>query len=230
MRSRLHIWLSAIGLTVLFLPVLASPALAWSQLLNDFDIGGNANCGWAQNKPCLYWNEPAYTSITNYAYLDPSLNQGSYDFTGPVNAAFSDFNNAPAYNPYTYSCGSPGCGSMTYNSGYLGCLVYGGTFPSHGASQYSSRLGGWYAFFSSPVITFNNGWMASWNSSLTWSNNSCSFQADGRKVATHETGHAQGLGHTSYTAVMHQGPENFYTLQTNDCQGLQAIYPGALPY
>jgi len=54
-------------------------------------------------------------------------------------------------------------------------------------------------------------------------------QADGRKVATHETGHLMSLGHTSYTAEMHQGPGNFYSLQSNDIQGLQAIYTGTQP-
>jgi len=53
--------------------------------------------------------------------------------------------------------------------------------------------------------------------------------ADGRKVAGHETGHVSSMGHTSYTALMHQGPENFYLLQSNDVAGLQAIYPGNYP-
>lgn len=48
--------------------------------------------------------------------------------------------------------------------------------------------------------------------------------ADSRYVVTHEFGHLEGLGHTSYAAVMHQGGERFWAPQTNDIQGLQAIY------
>ncbi len=109
--------------------------------------------------------------------------------------------------------------------------MYGQTALNVGSSTYSAKLGGYYAFTSSTAVTFNNSSGSSWNNTLTWWDDGvCAFQADGRKVATHETGHTQSLGHTGNTAVMHQGPENFYTLQADDIAGLQAIYPGALPY
>jgi hypothetical protein len=63
-----------------------------------------------------------------------------------------------------------------------------------------------------------------WNHTLTYD----TYIADSRKVATHELGHVEALGHTGFTAIMHQGAEPFYTPQTNDIQGLKAIY-GAYP-
>ncbi len=63
-----------------------------------------------------------------------------------------------------------------------------------------------------------------WNHSLTYN----TFVADSRKVTTHEMGHVEALGHTGFTAVMHTGAESFYKPQSNDIDGIQAIY-GAYP-
>ncbi|WP_371876287.1 matrixin family metalloprotease, partial [Dictyobacter vulcani] len=60
---------------------------------------------------------------------------------------------------------------------------------------------------------FNSSNEISWNNSLIFS----ATQADGRKVATHETGHMEGLGHTAHDpAVMRQGGVSYYALQTDD--------------
>jgi hypothetical protein len=88
---------------------------------------------------------------------------------------------------------------------------------------------GWYQFIQFAHVVFNN-YPTGWNNTLTWAQyQNCDFAADGRKVATHETGHVQGLGHTSTTSVMHQGAEPFYALQSDDKAGLIAIYPGYQP-
>jgi predicted SprT family Zn-dependent metalloprotease len=73
----------------------------------------------------------------------------------------------------------------------------------------------------SGLVEFNS--YVTWNHSYTYA---CG-RADSRKVVTHELGHLQSLGHTNYTAIMHQGAESFWTPQTNDKQGLQAIYGAA---
>jgi len=228
------VWHSATvaALTIALLLASITGASGYTQIMNNFDSGGNTTCGFDSTHPCIFWDEPANTSITVYQRLDSTLNQGSYDFTTPVENAFVDFNNVAAYNPFFNYCFTTSCGSGVFASGSLGCLVYGSTSWNKGSSTYSAKLAGYYAFFTSTAVTFNNNSVASWNNTLTWSSNAmtCAFQADGRKVATHETGHTQSLGHTSHTAVMHQGPENFYTLQSDDIAGLQVIYPGTLPY
>jgi hypothetical protein len=222
---------AAIGVMLL---ISSTPALAWSQLLNNYDQGGSGYCGGSSTYPCLFWQEPHSTSITIYSYFDPRVDDDNYSFTTAINRAFGDFNAAPAYNPYTYQCvNRVGCGTNAYygsttafNCGELAFT----TFPILGAIEHNTSVG-YYQFIREANVTFNTSSLAHWNNSLSWSFNptTCAFNADGRKVATHETGHLMALGHTGYTAVMHQGPENFYALQTNDLQGLENIYTGSSP-
>jgi len=51
------------------------------------------------------------------------------------------------------------------------------------------------------------------------------YVADSRRVATHELGHSEALGHTNYTAVMRTGAGSFWKPKANDIAGIQAIYP-----
>lgn len=222
-----------LGLLVALVFMNASAALAWSQLKNDFDTGGSGYCGGSSTYPCLFWQEANYTSTTVYSYFDPSIDQGyQYSFTTATNRAFSDFNAAPAYNPYTYQCSTIGCENNIYaGADWGGCGAWAGTsFNSLGSIQYNGAVG-YYQFIRSAYVYYNIDTNIAWNNNLTYmyDGSRCVQAADGRKVATHETGHVFSLGHTAYTAVMHQGPEPFYSLQSNDIAGLQAIYTGTSP-
>jgi hypothetical protein len=204
--------------------------------INDFDIGGNPNCGVDSSHPCLYWQEPNYTSITVGGFFGSSLNLGYYDFAPRVTAAINDYNAAPAYNPYMNGTCTPSC-SAAFWGAVMGCLVYGGTnWSGRGPVQYGNLGGGYgdgyYQFITFSNVYFNSDSRAQWNDSLNWAADppNCTFNADGRKVAHHELGHVQALGHTAIDpAIMRQGPVNYYTLQTNDIQGLQGIYTGDQP-
>lgn len=219
--------------------IVPASALAWTQEINEYDNGGTYMCGTKQSEPCLYWQEPHYTSITIHAYEDPSLKTlnglgGSYDMTATLPNVFNDFNAVPYYFPYLYQCSNntSGCGPITYNTGVLNC----GTLAQTAYGSYSTpkNNGEWYAFFptggNSRQVTFNT--TVTWNHSLydqfwTCTNNN----ADGQEVADHETGHIMSLGHTGYTtAIMYPYVQGKYdTLQSNDKAGLAAIYPGNQP-
>lgn len=208
----------------------AQKAFAWTHEFNTYpDI---VTCGDYQINPCLYWPEPNGASTTIYAAYDgiSSVGPTHYDFTSTLNNTFSIFNNVQgAFNPYMYECNYTGChDAVHYTSGDLGDGTWAETDTqpdSYSTPQYG--YGQWYAFFTSTTVTFNT--RVSWNTNLQYST-TAPMQADARKVALHETGHVQGLGHTGYTAIMASGAEYFnpMTLQPNDINGLQTIYTGSI--
>lgn len=208
----------------------ASPsALAWTHRANNWDVGNHSDytCGYSTSVPCLYYPEPNHVSASYNAYLDPSLgNVGGYNFNTAVTRAISDFNNAPAFNPYLTACYNAQCGAATsYSIADLGYATYGMTpYGFYGSIQHAS--GQYYAIMTGNYTEFNTSAWITWNNSLTFSDT----QADGRKVATHETGHFMGLGHTGHNpAVMRQGAVTYYALQTDDINGLASFYTGYIP-
>ena len=217
----------------------AQNGFAWTWEINEFDTGGTSNCGTKSSEPCLIWQEPHYTVITLKAYLDPSLNMIYYDFHPTLqNTTFPNYNTDPAYNPSFSACTTSNCGVIKYSTTQFACGIYAGTAVDssrYGTPWYDSGRGQWNAYWknatNAQLVLFST--FVTWNNSFSWAancgGNDTYTDADGRKVAGHETGHVSSMGHTSYTALMHQGPENFYLLQSNDVAGLQAIYPGNYP-
>jgi hypothetical protein len=74
------------------------------------------------------------------------------------------------------------------------------------------------------------GWNRSLDFGTTVVNGETIYKADARKVANHEMGHCEALGHTgvSSNAIMKQGGLSYYHVQANDKSGIIAIY-GAYP-
>lgn len=216
---------------------LAAQAYAWTIEVNEFDTGGTVYCGTKSSEPCLFWQEPHRTVITLNAYLDPSLNLGYYDFH-PVlqNTIFPNFNAAPAYNPNFVACTTPNCGPIAYFADLVfPCGVLAATFQASNAAWYDSSRGEWNAY----LATYGDAQETDFNNFVTWNNTfnysaQCAgpnqwTNADGRKVAGHETGHETDLGHTGHVGIMHQGAENFYLLQADDIAGLKWSYSGTYP-
>ncbi len=122
--------------------------------------------------------------------------------------------------------------------GLLPCGKLGNTETSWDKSTltYGYNTSGqheWYAIIVDTTTTFNNS--VFWNNSLDWDTTSCVLiQADGRAVATHESGHVQGLGHTgdNHPAIMHtymDPSQTYWQMQSDDRLGIQGIYPGNQP-
>ena len=73
------------------------------------------------------------------------------------------------------------------------------------------------------TMVFSN--LVTWNRTYTYG----AYVADARKVAMHEMGHVEALGHTGISpAVMRQGALSYSVPQPNDVTGIIAIY-GAYP-
>ncbi|WP_146747158.1 matrixin family metalloprotease [Thermogemmatispora tikiterensis] len=203
------------------------PAFAWTWRENNWDTNPNDyQCGLTSSTPCLYWPEPNGNSSIVYTYVPTSLNNvGGYNFITAINRAASDFNAAPALNPYLYTCSNDSCVYQTsYAIGNLGYAIYGETpYGTIGSAQHSSQ---YYAIMQGNYTLFNSTQWITWNNTLTFSDT----QADGRKVSTHETGHMEGLGHTAHNpAVMRQGATTYYALQPDDINGLETQYNGRIP-
>ncbi len=222
------------------------PALAYTQLLNDFP-NVPPFCGSSSGLPCLYYAEPPQTVITIPAFLHPSLSDGTaisdagiYNFVPAIQRAFNDYNVVPWWNPSFASCTTAGCGWVNYQVGLLPCNVTGATNRPFGPVGQQPN-GEWYALFpttpGSRTVTFNSDVL--WNETLTFaaSTDGCfqtSARSDGRNTSTHETGHVSSLGHTGNNpAVMRADPTNppatYFALQPDDIAGLGAIYNGSSP-
>lgn len=225
---------------LLLLFCLVRPAFAWTQELNYYP-NVPPFCRGSSSLPCYYWAEPHNTSVSLYFYIDLSLYpaQHGFDFRNDISNAFGDYNGVLAWNPYMYTCYGGPCINNVVGSYELGntsdptwtcgsSVVYAFTnYTSLGNVEYSNGL--YYQFIQSTDDQFNPESYFYWNNTLTWGGSCSHYNADARKVVAHESGHVIGLGHTGHTAIMHQGPENFYKLQSDDIAGIQYIYNGSSP-
>lgn len=223
--------------------VPVSRACAYTHLYYD----STYNCGGSSKYPCLYWQQPSNASVTLYfgiysSLLSQNTPYGSFNWQTTIDGAFSQYRAVPAWNPYMYSCsaGSSFCdqnsvGSYTTDDGsslwqcdpVTNNITTGQTtYTSLGPVEYVP--GQWYQFIQGVTVQFNH--LVKWNTTLTWGGTCATgISADARKVATHESGHVIGMGHTSNAAIMRQGPTNFYLLQSDDLAGIEVVYDGKNP-
>jgi Matrixin len=201
---------AAISASLLSAFLIVTPVWAWTQLVNNYP-DNPVSCDNSTSWPCIAWpkNGPG-TSSTVYVYLDPTLTQANLDLSTDVRNSMSKWNAICAVNPYLYV----GTG-VNYNYG-----VYRGSLTDPTAWAETNNI----YYTNSPHYIIESD--TTFSSSVTW-NHTYTYDvyvADSRKVGTHELGHGEGLGHTGYTAVMHQGAESFWVPQSNDIQGMQHIY------
>ena len=205
-RSRL-----VIALSLGTVPLLTAPAsvLAWSQLFNEYP-SSPTSCNNVSPDICVSWPKNGSLSSTVVIYLDPSLTTANLNLDTDTRAGINQWHLVCAANPVLQI----GSGVNAQITVVRGQLLDPTAWAQTSVINSSSSP---HVVIEADVV-FNT--LVTWNHSFTYSQTS----ADSRKVATHELGHAEGLGHTGFTAVMHQGAESFWTVQTNDVQGMQAVY------
>jgi len=210
----------------------AGPALGWSQLYNNYP-GSPSNCSNADPYLCIKWPRLANgQSITVWVFRDLSLQddphvnlyQDAYD-------GFTRWNAVPANEPFLKNSTS-----FAGSTGYYGPSGYG-TVVFRDDLGCNGILGStWVPTFASDTHTIPF-FQTTMNSSARF-DHTLDFHvtgtpdpecpeiawADSRKVVTHEEGHGLGLGHSGLTAIMKQGATTYFTIQTDDVSGLQAIY------
>lgn len=226
--------LAAAAAALLTLP-LTSAAGAYTQLISQYP-NTPTTCTNSGGWDCIAWPRLANgQSTTVYAFLDgdlgdvPNVNMGH-----DVLDSFTRWNAAPSNEPWLiqstalsnatgYSLGSP---THIFADDQLPYGVYAKTASW---TMYLLGLGSDdHVMVSSQIDMSAN---IRWNHSLDFT---CHYStpdptvcipwADSRKVTIHEEGHGLGLGHSGATAIMRQGATTYYTLQTDDINGIQSIY------
>jgi matrixin len=200
--------LASTAAALMLATALAPAVFGWSQLFNNFP-NAPTSCDNSPSWPCVAWPKNGSQSSTVIIFNDPNLTSANLNLDTDVRASVNQWHLVCAANPI-----------LQYGSGVNAQIyVQRGSLqdPSAWAETVVARSGHTIV---SATTTFNT--LVTWNHTFTYTpgNN----HADSRKVGTHELGHAEGLGHTSFTAVMHQHAESFWTPQTNDIQGMQAVY------
>jgi hypothetical protein len=183
----------------------------WAQLDSNYPISP-FNC---VPGTCYAWPKtPSGLSVTVPVYLDPNLGTANIDLRPDVRSAWAQWNAAPARNPYLREAAAgeePLVSVDRYDTPVCGF---------HGSLASTACTQTWYTgnVTTSCEVSFNP--FLSWNHALVWTDT----QADSRKVAVHELGHCEGLGHVGISAIMTRGPVPFWQPQSMDILGLQAIY------
>jgi len=163
----------------------------------------NTTLGWSQLRNNFPGSPTSCDNSSTYPCVAWPLNSKGQSITVYVHLS-STLTTATGESLSTDSANSAAKWNLAAANNWGATYVYASSSNVHVIA--SSNV-----YFNSNVI---------WNHSYTYD---CG-DADSRNVATHELGHVNALGHTSYNAVMKQGGETFWTPQSNDILGLQAIY------
>lgn len=191
------------------------PASAWTQIYNSYPYDP-LSCG-DPGGYCIEWpTTPGGLSVNVDVYLYASLGQANIDLRTDVRRTYNYWNDIPARNPHLQETTSLSASEVDV---WRGTTIYPDSWAE--TTPYPQPGGGHTMTYATMV--FNS--LVTWNRSYTYG----TYVADARKVAMHEMGHVEALGHTGISpAVMRTGALNYSVPQYNDRIGIVAIY-GAYP-
>ncbi len=209
---------TAVIAAIALLAVSAAPVLAWTQLINNYP-NTPQTCNGQPPNVCVRWPKTANNlSITVWVYLDPSLANANLNLKPDLRDAMERWNDQPARNPFLEETSTSPFSDVWVLRGATNSFCGGVKWACTQLTINSST-----DRIVEADMRFNQS--VTWNHSLYYQ----TYEADSRKVSTHEFGHVHGLGHTGFAnAVMIEGQASFFGVKPNDLDGLQAIY-GAYP-
>ncbi len=201
------------GLAVLLLTITPSSVGAWTQEANKYPSSPQS-CDNTPTNVCVRWPKTSNNlSVTVLVLFDTSLSGANLDLAADGrNVVIPDWNGIAARNPHLASCSCQNEGIFVQR-----VALAPGTYSNFGGTQTNAVP----ALFTSGDIKMST--LVTWNHSLSCPD---ATHCDDRAAMSHEMGHAEGLGHTGFTQSVMGGL--FYNPQTNDRQGIVAIY-GAYP-
>lgn len=208
---------AALVAACLLLAMTATPMLAWTQLKNNYP-GNPQSCNGQPPYFCYRWPKTANNlSTTQYVYLHSSLTNANINLKPDVRDAMERWNDAPARNPFMVETTNVGVADVYVDRGNAATLC-----GLAAAWACATHVADGNLLYTYAEVHFSSS--VDWNHTHYYDTD----EADSRKVATHEFGHVEALGHTGFTAIMKQGDVQFHILKANDIDGIQAIY-GAYP-
>lgn len=218
--NRSHMSRTGTNRALLLLAILAAlapapPVLAWTQSANHWPENPQS-CDNSSGNICVRWPKTSSNlSVTVYVLLDYSLDAANVDLKADTRSVVLAWNDIAARNPHLVTC--TGCGSY-YDIYVLRVALPPGTHSTFAGEQCCGSTTDWRGrdYYTSGVIKVASATI--WNHNLTCDYSHC----DSRAAISHEMGHAEGLGHTSYTSVM--GPRVQWVPMSNDVSGIVTIW------